>query len=90
MNTNQFDIQGSECNIMTVRLHLYLIYDGEKNMVVKILYEEIRKNMIVKILVDHQCKLHHDYTVNTFSIKYIKKCVYFLVLTKRMSETRLN
>ena len=46
--------------------------------------------MIVKILVDQQCKLHHDYTVNTF-IKYMKKCVCaFLVLTKSMFEKRLN
>ena len=59
-------------------------------MVAKILYEKLEKNMIVKILVDQECKLHHDYTVNTF-IKYMKKCVCaFLVLTKSMFEKRLN
>ena len=60
-----------ECNIMTPRLHT-------------IWYSVDRKNMIVKILVDQQCKLHHDYTVNA-TLKIWKNVGIFLVLTKSMS-----
>ena len=67
----------------------YLIYDGQKKYGCKNIIWEIRKNMIVKNIGRMQTAswLNCKYIPLKIWIKYV--CI-FLVLTKSMSETRLN